>query len=233
MRTSYSARDATRILRKPRNSEKRVRFLLRSGSKVRPSQAQPQAQRLRLRGPCGEFCSATAIERRRTTRSGHRVRKLQHETPLRKVSHGYEHRDLSYEPARIPKKDAPEAFRTCGKGYCASQSNYENINAPRLKQPNSYKNSYSTRLRVCRTINMSRIARATPTPPSTLSRSLSGVIVAFGFRRLWIRTRYASSSRTLSRATKATCGAIANKGRSRPLIRLRWHRRSVQPRRLR
>jgi hypothetical protein len=46
------------------------------------------------------------------------------------VTHGYEHRDHSYETRGFPKKDAPQAFREMAeKGTTQAKESYEKMNA--------------------------------------------------------------------------------------------------------
>jgi hypothetical protein len=113
------------------------------------------------------------------------------------------------KPARIPKKDAPEAFRDMAeKGTAQAKVNYENINAASTEAAELIKNSYSTAVEGVQDYNNMFIefARANTNATFDFVQKLSGVEVAFGFRRTLDRTR-AQAAQDAVRADQATCGA--------------------------
>jgi hypothetical protein len=82
------------------------------------------------------------------------------------------------KPARIPKKDAPEAFRDMAeKGTAQAKVNYENINAASTEAAELIKSSYSKAVEGVQDYNNMFIefARANTNATFDFVQKLSGV----------------------------------------------------------
>ena len=116
------------------------------------------------------------------------------------------------KPARIPKKDAPEAFRDMAeKGTAQAKVTYENINAASTEAAELIKNSYSTAVEGVQDYNNMFIEFARANTNATLDfvQKLSGVKSPSVFVELWTE-HVRKQLQTLSEQTKQLA-ALAQK----------------------
>jgi len=115
------------------------------------------------------------------------------------------------KPARIPKKDAPEAFRDMAEMGTAQKVTYENSNAASTEAAELIKNSYSTAVEGVQDYNNMFIefARANTNATFDFVQKLSGVKSPSVFVELWTE-HVRKQLQTLSEQTKQLA-ALAQK----------------------